>query len=405
MVRHKKDSMPSKSGKGKRFHSRPHPSSKDSSSSSSFKAYAWDLGHCDPKRCSGRRLMHLNLLTSLPIGHKHAGIVITPHTKNVISPADRPLLEQHGAAVVECSWARLEEVPWNRIGGRHERLLPYLIAANPVNYGRPWKLNCAEALAASFAICGKWEWAEEILSPFGYGTTFLEMNEEVLRAYAGAENEEGVKKVEKRYLDQLEAEYQEGKEEDDGDMWKTGNTNRMPRKALALDGSDEEKDASDDDQNKDGNDDIEGKDEEKEDVEGAEVEKDPFDISDDEDDEEEMAAIRAKVLASRTFQNPNSPLHPTNKSDESVKPHKIPPTIIDIPKEQQHVSEDSDAESESSIAFSGDDDETFDNILDATPVADASGIRRMERLKGRNTGGRDDSVVFQRAVLSAPKRR
>jgi pre-rRNA-processing protein TSR3 len=39
-----------------------------------------------------------------------------------VSPADKEILEESGAAVVECSWARLEEVPMSRIGGRCERL-------------------------------------------------------------------------------------------------------------------------------------------------------------------------------------------------------------------------------------------------------------------------------------------
>jgi hypothetical protein len=39
-----------------------------------------------------------------------------------VSPADRDVLESFGAAVVECSWARIDEVPMSRIGGRCERL-------------------------------------------------------------------------------------------------------------------------------------------------------------------------------------------------------------------------------------------------------------------------------------------
>ena len=45
-----------------------------------------------------------------------------PNAKHVLSPADRSLLEQYGTAVVECSWARLKEVPFSRIGGKCERL-------------------------------------------------------------------------------------------------------------------------------------------------------------------------------------------------------------------------------------------------------------------------------------------
>lgn len=45
-----------------------------------------------------------------------------PNAKKVVSAADKELLEQYGAAVVECSWVRIKEVPWGKIGGKCERL-------------------------------------------------------------------------------------------------------------------------------------------------------------------------------------------------------------------------------------------------------------------------------------------
>lgn len=144
MVRHKKDNF-SRGGK-KSSHPRPRPVPRDdgdeaggASSRPAFKAACWDMGHCDPKRCSGKRLMKLGLMRELHIGQRFPGVIVSyatshlgsksstnhftrPNAKKVISPADKELMEQHGAAVVECSWVRVKEVPWSRIGGKCERL-------------------------------------------------------------------------------------------------------------------------------------------------------------------------------------------------------------------------------------------------------------------------------------------
>lgn len=74
----------------------------------------------------------------------------------VLSPADSEIMKQGGLAVIDCSWA---QVPETGSILRHKptngRLLPFLVAANNVNFGRPMKLSCVEAIAASMAICGK----------------------------------------------------------------------------------------------------------------------------------------------------------------------------------------------------------------------------------------------------------
>ena len=45
----------------------------------------------------------------------------------------------------------------------NERLLPLCKAANPVNYGKDVKLNCAEALAGALWLAGFKEQAEIIM--------------------------------------------------------------------------------------------------------------------------------------------------------------------------------------------------------------------------------------------------
>ncbi|GFH06556.1 probable ribosome biogenesis protein CEUSTIGMA_g956.t1 [Haematococcus lacustris] len=148
----------------------------------------WDLGQCDRKRC--------------------------------VSREDEELIRAKGLAVVDCSWNRLDDVPFGeptsvsflvialfalisltcslnqgcqqplsnalayvlspslhstsglclptppaeRIKGAAPRLLPWMVAANPVNYGKPSKLSCAEAFAAALYICGLKE--DAISGPF-----------------------------------------------------------------------------------------------------------------------------------------------------------------------------------------------------------------------------------------------
>ena len=54
--------------------------------------------------------------------------------------------------MVDCSWAKLEETPLSKLKSGGNRLLPLLIASNPVNYGKPHRLTCLEAFSAALYI-------------------------------------------------------------------------------------------------------------------------------------------------------------------------------------------------------------------------------------------------------------
>lgn len=82
MVRHKKDGA----SKAKKFSTKPRhtprpPREGDEDGGAPvrppFKAACWDFGHCDAKRCSGKRLMHFGMMRELPIGQKWPGVVIS----------------------------------------------------------------------------------------------------------------------------------------------------------------------------------------------------------------------------------------------------------------------------------------------------------------------------------------
>ncbi|GMH17233.1 hypothetical protein Nepgr_019074 [Nepenthes gracilis] len=162
----------------------------------------WDFAQCDAKKCTGRKLARFGLLKELRITSGFGGIVLSPTGTQCVSMEDYDLIIRRGLAVVDCSWARLSDVPFVKLRCAAPRLLPWLVAANPVNYGRPCELSCVEALSAALIICGKEQTASLLLSKFKWGHAFLSLNKELLKAYSDCKDSADIISVQNRWLSQ-----------------------------------------------------------------------------------------------------------------------------------------------------------------------------------------------------------
>ncbi|PSQ17964.1 hypothetical protein BRD02_02145 [Halobacteriales archaeon QS_8_69_73] len=154
-------------------------------------------GDDDPEKCSARKLARFDLATL----HRSAratppGVVLDPHADVALSPADDPPGDR--LVALDCSWETADAESF-RLDGP-PRALPFLVAANPVSYGTPFRLNTVEAFAGALRILGRRERAAELLGKFTWGHTFLELNDEPLRRYADCADSAEVVAVQEEYL-------------------------------------------------------------------------------------------------------------------------------------------------------------------------------------------------------------
>ncbi len=158
-------------------------------------------GDDDPNKCSARKLARFDLATlHRSVRTTPSGIVLNPFADRALSPADRAASDSRTRLIaLDCSWETAEAEAFE-LDGPH-RSLPFLVAANPINYGTPFRLNTVEAFAGALCILGHHDRAEEILGKFRWGHTFLELNEEPLRRYADCSDSAEVLEIQSEYLD------------------------------------------------------------------------------------------------------------------------------------------------------------------------------------------------------------
>jgi len=161
--------------------------------------YIYSLKECNPKACTGERLIRsgmAKLVRSVP-----KSIVLNPFSEKYVFPGDRKLVLCHGITAIDSSWNKVNPILFSKLSRYgFPRVLPYLIAANPVNFGKPNVLSTAEAFMASLYIVGMKEISLEIASKFKWGETFIKLNEDLLEEYSKTKSRSEISSLVKEVL-------------------------------------------------------------------------------------------------------------------------------------------------------------------------------------------------------------
>jgi len=156
---------------------------------------------CAPKVCTAAKLKKFGLAKVFYTPGKipRDSIVLSPFSEKVLSKEDRAHLKS-GLVALDCSWKHATEVFDCIKKPLQRRALPFLVAANPVNYGKVSKLSTVEALASALYILGEAEHAKSLLSKFKWGPGFVDLNKDLLESYSKAMTEKEIIAVQDEYF-------------------------------------------------------------------------------------------------------------------------------------------------------------------------------------------------------------
>lgn len=165
-----------------------------------IKLFIYHASQCDPKKCTGKKMARFELARMFDKVNRipRESILLDPMAEKALSAQDNA---NKGITVLDCSWEHVEEVfpKLLKLKLQH-RALPFLVAGNPVNFGKPFKLTSAEAFAAALYILGNKEQAHTVMSKFNWGHTFLELNHEPLEEYSAAKDSKEVLEIQSEYI-------------------------------------------------------------------------------------------------------------------------------------------------------------------------------------------------------------
>ena len=167
-----------------------------------IKLFVYHANEDDPKKCSARKLAKFGLIKLETHIRKtpHGAVLLNPFAEKSLSKEDLSIAQENGILAVDCSWENAEN-SFDFLDKRnHSRALPFIVASNPVNYGKPFKLTTLEAFAAALFILGYNEDAREILNLYKWSQHFLELNNEPLNEYSKAKNSKEIIRIMEKYI-------------------------------------------------------------------------------------------------------------------------------------------------------------------------------------------------------------
>ena len=156
----------------------------------------------DSKKCSARKMNRFGLVdlkSDIRKTPKNT-ILLNPFSEKSLSREDIEIAKKNGIMAVDCSWKNADN-NFNYLNKKNfSRALPFLIAVNPVNYGKPFKLSTLEAFSAALYILDEIDHSKDILKIYKWGPQFITLNKEPLEDYKNAKDSKEILKIIKLYM-------------------------------------------------------------------------------------------------------------------------------------------------------------------------------------------------------------
>ncbi len=153
------------------------------------------LNQDDPSKCTAAKLVRFGLASRVRKSTK-TDLILDPFSESFILKQDRELAKS--IIAIDCSWEYAQKTFMKKFQGI-SRMLPPLLAGNPVNYSKVGKLTTAEAIAGALFIMDFSDIAYSVLDKFKWGHTFFELNKDLFAEYSNAKTTGDILKISQEY--------------------------------------------------------------------------------------------------------------------------------------------------------------------------------------------------------------